>query len=420
MYDATSQRAPYIPAMKTPLRLSAIAIATAVLAACASTAHTHGKPAMFSQQRVTDHRGSDDLLTAGLGLDGLRAMAPPAFADAAAPTPAELRRRALCNNWRGIADLSPNGGYGSLYGSVARVPGREFSALATVPGARQPHRVLAQIPDAFDLKKRCVVVTVASGSRGIYGGIAVGGAWGLPRGCAVVHTDKGAGTDYFDLDSASGTRADGTRGAAGQALAFAPGASGQGVAFKHAHSQDNPEADWGRHARQAAEFALQALDAAFPQAAPFTFADTRVIATGISNGGGAVLRAAELDGGWLDGVVAGEPNVYVDGHGARPLYDYTTEAALLMSCALPALGLPPVPGVEAPCAALEANGLVAGKALAAQQADALARLRAAGWSDGALRAGGLSVAFDLWRAVGAAYASAYGRYPHDALSLIHI
>ena len=87
---------------------------------------------MIEPQRETDHRGSDDLLTAGLGLAGLRGMIPPAFADAANPTAAELRRRAIWNNWRGIADLSPTGGYGEVYGSVANVPGREFSAFATV------------------------------------------------------------------------------------------------------------------------------------------------------------------------------------------------------------------------------------------------------------------------------------------------
>ena len=57
---------------------------------------------MFSQQRTTEHRDGDDLLTAGLGLEGLRAMLPPAFADADHPTPAELRRRALWSNWRGM------------------------------------------------------------------------------------------------------------------------------------------------------------------------------------------------------------------------------------------------------------------------------------------------------------------------------
>ena len=78
---------------------------------------------MFSNELRSEHRGNDDLLTAGLGLAGLRAMVPPAFADAAHPTTAELRRRALWANWRGIADLAPGGGYGEVYGSTASVPG---------------------------------------------------------------------------------------------------------------------------------------------------------------------------------------------------------------------------------------------------------------------------------------------------------
>ena len=44
---------------------------------------------MFSNELRSEHRGNDDLLTAGLGLAGLRNMAPPAFADAAAPTAAD-------------------------------------------------------------------------------------------------------------------------------------------------------------------------------------------------------------------------------------------------------------------------------------------------------------------------------------------
>ena len=370
---------------------------------------------MFSQPRSSDHRGQDDLLTAGLGLAGLRGMVPPAFADAMRPTAAELRRRALWANWRGIADLAVGGGYGELYGSVASVPGREFSAFATLPGARQPHRVLLQLPDGFDSAKRCVVVAASSGSRGIYGAIAVAGAWGLPRGCAVVYTDKGAGTDYFDLDAGQGIDATGQVAGGDTALAFTPAsAGGRGIAYKHAHSQDNPEADWGRHVKQAAEFALATLNEQLPQQARFTFGNTRVIAVGISNGGGAVLRAAELEGDWLDAVVAGEPNVLVEGHGARSLYDYSTEAALLMPCALPALGLPAAPGADAKCAVLATQGLLVGIDLKAQQQDALAKLRASGWSDAALRAGSISVGFDLWRAVGVGYASAYGRYAADA------
>jgi len=376
---------------------------------------------MFSAERETLHRDGDDLLTAGLGLAGLRGLAPPPFADPAAPTPAELRRRAIWSNWRGIADLAPGGGYGELYGSTENVPGREFSALATVPGAHQPHRVLVQVPDAFDRKRRCLLVAPSSGSRGVYGAIAVAGPWGLPKGCAIAYTDKGTGTDYFDLDAGIGVREDGTTAPASEGgLAFAPDApaGAQGVAFRHAHSKDNPEADWGQHVRQAAEFGLHALDSAFPGDAPFTFANTRVIAVGISNGGGAVLRAAELEGDWLDAAVAGEPSVYADADGARALYDYATEAALLMPCALLAMDDLPQPPLQAQakplwaqqCASLRAAGLIEGDDVDAQARDAHARLRAVGWTDDALRAGALSTGFDLWRAVAVTYASAYGRY----------
>lgn len=362
--------------------------------------------------RATAHRDGDDLLTAGLGLDGLRG-ATPVFADPARPTPAELRRRAIWSNWRGIADLTPAGGFGSLYGSTAAVPGREYHAFARLPGARQPHRVAVQVPDAFDAKRRCVVVAPSSGSRGVYGAIAVAASWGLPRGCAVAYTDKGGGTDYFDLDAGQGIALDGTVQAPGAApLGFEPAAAGTGVAFKHAHSGDNPEADWGRHVRQAAEFALASLDEAFPAQAPFRFDNTTIIAAAISNGGGAVLRAAEMQGDWLDAVVAGEPNVAV--LGAPPLYDVATEAALLMPCALAHLGVPLPPTAGPSCSVAAQAGLVAGVDDASRARNAYDVLRARGWSDEALRAGSLSVAFDLWRAVAATYAPAYARLGPDA------
>jgi hydroxybutyrate-dimer hydrolase len=44
-------------------------------------------------------------------------------------------------------------------------------------------------------------------------------------------------------------------------------------------------------------------------------------------------------------------------------------------------------------------------------------MQAAGWTDAAMRAGALSVAFDLWRAVAAGYASAYARTPAGAMPL---
>lgn len=368
---------------------------------------------------VSLHRDGDDLLTAGLGEGGLRSASAPPFADAAQPTAAELRRRAIWSNWRGIADLAPGGGYAEVYGALQPVPGREYHALRVLPGAAQPHRVMAQVPDHFDAAARCILVSASSGSRGIYGAIALAGAWGLPRGCAVAYTDKGAGTDYFDVDSGTGVALDGTR-AAGPELAFAPATmsgTGSRVLIKHAHSGDNPEADWGDHVKQAAQFALQVLNTAYPLQAPFTFANTRVIAVGVSNGGGAVLRAAQDPQPWLDGVVAISPNVYVQG--GRPLFDYSTEAALLAPCALAApemadaafagTGALAAASSQARCARLHERGLLDATTAAAQSQEALARLRAHGWSDGALHAAALSTAFDVWRAVASTYAAAYAR-----------
>ena len=413
--------------MTTLLRVPVLLLAIAVIAACARAPVTAEKKPMsddrFGPIRVTAHREGDDLLSAGLGIAGLRGPLP-SFASSQEPTATELRRRAIYSNWRGIADLGPLGGYGEIYGAVPVVTGREFTAFATLEGAQASHRVLLQVPDLFDRGRRCVVVAASSGSRGIYGAISLAGAWGLTRGCAVAYTDKGAGTGYYDVASATGVRLDGTRAAAGgEALEFEPVAGAvvapeHGVLVKHAHSGDNPEADWGRHVLQAARFALRALDEAFPGEAPFTAENTRIIATGLSNGGGAVLRAAEADDDLLDGVVAIEPNIWA-GQGGRSLYDYVTEAGLLLPCALLDASFDGVPfarvnGVAPPawrarCAALQAEGLLTGADEPARSREALERLRGTGWTDAAIAGAASSTALDLWRAVAATYAAAYTR-----------
>jgi hydroxybutyrate-dimer hydrolase len=377
---------------------------------------------LTSAVRETAHRGSDDLLFAGLGLAGMRA-APAPFADPQRPTPAELRRRAIQAAWQGIADLCAFGGYGETYGEARAVPGREYHAFAKLPHARWPHRVLAQVPDHFDERARCLVVTASSGSRGIYGAIALAGAWGLPRGCAVAYTDKGAGSGYFDTASATGVALDGTRAHAGDTpLEFAPDAPRDaGIGVKHAHSRDNAEADWGRHVLQAAQFGLAMLDRALPHAAPFTSRNTRIIAVGLSNGGGAVLQAAGLDDDrLLSGVVALAPNVFVPGSG-RALYDYATEAALLLPCALldARFDATPFARIEgrippawhARCATLHAAGLISASAPTDAAREALGLLQARGWTDAALAAAASTNAFDAWRAIAATYASAYLRRP---------
>lgn len=376
---------------------------------------------LTSPVRRTDHRGEDDLLSAGLGLAGLAGL-PARFADPVHPSPAELRRRAIQTGWKGIADLGPLGGFGHLYGQIQNVPGREFSAFARMPGARHPHRVLCQVPDDFNAKARCLVVAPSSGSRGIYGAMALAGGWGLAHGCAVVYTDKGAGTGYFDCADGTGVALDGTRAEAGSApLEFEPAAfsADMGIAVKHAHSGDHPEADWGGHVLQAVRFGLAMLDEAFPALAPFTKDNTRVIALGISNGGAAVLQAAGLDGeGWLDGVVALEPNVQSP-RGGRALYDYASEAALWMPAALTAGRFAHVPfarvaGAPPPAwitrrASLHARGLLPSLDPAAQAEAALDYLSASGWEEAALATAASTVAFDMWRAIAVTYASAYLR-----------
>ncbi|MBB3228757.1 hydroxybutyrate-dimer hydrolase [Luteibacter sp. Sphag1AF] len=373
------------------------------------------------QIRETTHGDSDDLLTAGLGLRGLAGTLSP-FADPAHPTAQELRRRAIQSSWRGIADLGRLGGFGTVYGTLPAVAGREFHAFARLPDARHPHRVLLQVPDHFDTTTRCLLVAPSSGSRGIYGAIAVAGAWGLPRGCAVVYTDKGTGSGYFDPADGTGTTLEGIRAPMGEAelefsLPDAP--TDAGIAVKHAHSGDQPERSWGQHVLQAARFGLAMLDRAFPSRAPFTAANTRIIAVGLSNGGGAVLRAAGEDvDGLLAGVVALEPNVYVAGRG-RPLFDYATEAAVMLPAALGSpvfdgvpfarAGLAPPPGWALRGASLKAHGRLASFMPGGQATEALDALRASGWTQEALAVGASSTALDLWRAVTAAYASSYLR-----------
>lgn len=376
----------------------------------------------IGEVRVTDHRGHDDLLSAGLGLAGLAGPTVP-FANPLTPTAQELRQRAIQTSWKGIADLGPLGGYGRVYGAVPDVPGREYQMFARIPGALAPHRVLLQLPDNFDARRRCLVVTASSGSRGIYGAIALAGAWGLPHGCAVAYTDKGTGSGYYDYADNSGVALDGRRAMRGEAeLEFqpVPGPATAGIAVKQMHSGDNPEADWGRHVIQAAQFGLAMLDRAYPHEAPFTAQNTRIIATGVSNGGGAVLQAAGLDHeGFFAGVVALEPNVYA-ADGGRPMYDYATEAAIWLPCALGSerfadaplartANRQPPPAWPLRCASLRAQGKLSANTLPEQAEQAYQYLHHRGWSDDAMATAASTTAFDLWRVITAGYASSYLR-----------
>ncbi|MBV6415110.1 MAG: D-(-)-3-hydroxybutyrate oligomer hydrolase [Xanthomonadales bacterium] len=367
---------------------------------------------------------SEDLLTAGLGLAGLAdPKAPVVTADAAG-------RRVLAYhaNWRGIADLSAAGGFGTLYGSFAPVPGIEVKTWIGEVGLTQPHGVMVHVPDSFDPTRPCLVVAPVSGSRGIYGALATAGAWALANRCAVVYTDKGAGTGFFDLDGMVGIGIDGapvrTIGEAGFVVdAAMPVAGGpvRGIAIKHAHSKDHAEAHWGRMTLSAARFALLVLEQRYP-GRRFRADNTRVIAASISNGGGAVLRALEEDrAGLIDAVVAAAPQLSVEG--VPSLLDYATRAALLAPCAqlVPELANAPLAPLlltrraefEARCRTLAQTGMVEGTDLPMQARSAYAQLRALGLPEAALMGNATNVAADLWRAVAVTYTQAYARAGAD-------
>lgn len=422
------------------------------------------KPAFAGTPATITYDGSsDDLLTAGVGKSGLQAgAAAPTLS--ATPTAAEIRKLAIVTNYRALVDNTAGGGFGTLYGpNVApdgtvgtgegKIAGTETIAYADDGTGAMNVTMMVQVPASFDPKSPCIVSATSSGSRGVYGAIGTAGEWGLKRGCAVAYTDKGTGNGVHDLQNHTvnlidGRRADAATAAKASNFTAALTAAERSAfntatpnrfAVKHAHSQQNPEKDWGRFTLQAIEFAFWVLNEKYGD----TLADGRktklikpgntlVIAGSVSNGGGAALAAAEQDtAGLIDGVAVGEPNVQIAPQsgltitrgsasytgGPRPLYDYFSYGNLLQPCAAlstAAAGSPfgysgataTLAGLR--CASLKAAGLVAGTTTAEQADDAMAKLRAYGYEpeSNVLQA---SMWLFATPAIAVTYANTYGR-----------
>ncbi|MUI13440.1 D-(-)-3-hydroxybutyrate oligomer hydrolase [Massilia dura] len=433
---------------------TAIALAVALLlGACGSDDDDepevlNQKPAYLGMIASASYDGTtDDLLTAGLGASGLAAAAPPAYNDAANPTARELRRNAIFANYRAVLDIAANSGYGTLYGpnvnaaNVATngsgmVAGTEYLAYTDDGSGRQNVTLMVQVPNGFDPVNPCIVTGTSSGSRGIYGAIGSAGEWGLKNNCAVAYADKGSGTGLytFEDDSVNGQNGVRTsRTAAGKNATFAPDLTDAQrtafatqypgrVAFKHAHSQQNPEKDWGKVTLQAIEFAFYVLNEKYGVVAKdntnrlvrFTPANTLTIASSISNGAGSALLAAEQDTtGLIDAVAATEPQIQPNkttGYTVRqagtnvtaqgkPLLDYSSYAALYQPC---------IAGGAGRCASLVQKGLLSGNDLASRQADARARLKAYGWTADAEPLQGAHALTNILVAV--TYVNAYGKF----------
>jgi len=334
--------------------LGVIALAC-TLAACGgdTTLARNDPPAYLGSIKQTAYDGNtDDLLTAGLGKTGIQqaslalavSTAVPGalpFADPNLPTAVELRRATIYNRYRSILDMTPEGGFGILYGpnvtsagvvtaGEGKVAGTEFIGFSDDGSGTKNVTMMVQLPASFDPLNPCIITATSSGSQGVYGALSTG-EWGLKKGCAVAYTDKGTGTAPHDLQNDTVPLIDGTRttsAAAGMNAAFqAPltaaelaafnTATPNRFAFKHAHSQQNPERDWGRYTLQAIEFAFYvinekfgAIDASGDRLKSYVPGNTIVIASSVSNGGGAALAAAEQDTlGLIGGVAVAEPAV---------------------------------------------------------------------------------------------------------------
>ena len=423
------------------------------LAACGSNhapEELNQMPGYLGTITRADYDGkTNDLLTAGLGKTGL-AGATPAYANTEQPTPLELRRNAIYANYRAVLDIAANSGYGTLYGpnvdasgnvgtGEGLVAGSEYIAYADDGTGKKNVTLMVQVPASFDPEHACVVTGTSSGSRGIYGAIGSSGEWGLKKGCAVAYADKGSGTGLYVFEDDSVNLQNGVRAgrmAAGKNALFAPdlsdgdrlawaSANPNRIAFKHAHSQQNPEKDWGKVTLQAVEMAYYVLNERYGVLARdgssrivrLTPKNTITIASSISNGAGSALLAAEQDTqGLISGVAASEPQVQpaassaysvrqggvVVANPGRALFDYTTYAALYQPC------IASVAGNAGRCTALVAKGLLNGADLAAQQADAKQRLRAYGWLPDADPLQAAHAGTNILVAV--TYAYAYGKF----------
>ncbi|HMV18091.1 MAG TPA: 3-hydroxybutyrate oligomer hydrolase family protein [Rhodocyclaceae bacterium] len=377
---------------------------------------------------------TDDLLTAGLGKTGLTSATAPAYVNAASPTAAELRRNAIHTNYRALVDANKTaGGWTTLYGpnidtsgndtlGEGRIAGDETIAYSGDSSGKRKVTLMVQVPASFDKTKPCIVTATSSGSRGIYGAIGTAGDWGLKHGCAVAYTDKGSGNGMHDLAADTVNLIDGTASSsasAGKRALFAANLSKaeldaynlkspNRIAYKHAHSQQNPEKDWGRNTLDAVGFAFYVLNEKYGTVSngkklrDLTPRNTLVIASSASNGAGAALQAAELDKlGLIDGVAVTEPQIQPKDVSSltikqgsntvatigKPLIDYFTYANIYQPCAALATAASGSPGASLVafyatnrCTSLKEKGLVSGTTTQEQADDALQKLHAYGWA----------------------------------------
>ncbi|MBL4801867.1 MAG: D-(-)-3-hydroxybutyrate oligomer hydrolase, partial [Emcibacter sp.] len=268
---------------------------------------------------------TDDLLTGGLGLQGIQSQTPPTYKNPTKPTPAELRRYAIYSNYRALIDTTSAGGFGRIYGPnignqnpEGKIAGVEYLSFMKLSPDHQNVTLMVQIPDHFDVENPCLITGPSSGSRGIYGAIGTVGEWALNKGCAVAYTDKGTGTGShyltlgktFDLQGqlidavTAGERSSFTLPLTPELKEYNEEFPHR-VAIQHAHSGLNDEVNWGKYVLSSIEFAFYVMNKELAQGSvKFTPDNTLVISSSISQGGHSSLLAAEQDTrGLIDAVL---------------------------------------------------------------------------------------------------------------------
>ena len=388
---------------------------------------------------------SDDLVSAGLSLDQLRTKLAPA-GDMENPSKVELRRAAYHQNFQSLLALADQDGYGRLYAQAmftnTFIAGTEY----TLPVRYSDHSIAAmlmvQVPSSFNPQNPCMVITASSGSRGIYGAAGVVGAWALHKGCAVASTDKGTGTGFHWLtENLAQTSSGLVKSQADTDNHFAAKASPElkdfslklphRVATKHAHGGRKIESQWGSFVLEATQLGFYILNKHHreqTQAEFFTRANTLTLGAAISNGGAAVLHAAELDTeGWLDGVVVSEPNVFLprdfsyllngQNQATSALPQRAIEYAIYGPCAsLAAQVQSPLSAMQLPyfsthfvnrCQQLTERGLIEGDNQAEQASAALLKMQQLGLAAEAEPLLMTSSAIGLWESIAVNYTNSY-------------
>lgn len=373
----------------------------------------------------------DDLLTAGLGLVGLRS-APPIIPEQ--PSATALRQASYYHQFKALNDLSNAGGFGILYGfdeSQEPIAGHEYWSQRSV-ATDAYHTVVLQLPDRFNMQQACLVVAPSSGSRNVLGAVGTSGSWALAHGCAVVYTDKGTGTQLA-LDNQRSYQIDGLIDEGYEAAAnknleatrLKP-ASSQHVVQKHPYSQVNPEQYWGYFVLDAARYGLALLE----QEKGLARNQIKVIAASVSNGGGAVLRAAENDPmGLIDAVVAAEPQINLNHQytlkqasgisniTTKPLIELSMNMSLYEPCAALDDSLNEAPfkmntamiqGLQkSRCAALKQYGYLEATELKAQISESLSKIERLEIEPSALQLSQLNTLANMWGAINHTYSNSY-------------